>query len=64
LSEVLFEEGCKYIPKNAICLEIAPHGLLQAILRRSFPPTCTNISLTNGTRRHDNANFLLSAIGK
>jgi len=64
LGEVLFEEGCKYIPQNAICIEIAPHGLLQAIVQRSLPTTCTNISLANRSNRHDSANFLLSAIGR
>ncbi|PSN47327.1 hypothetical protein C0J52_04406 [Blattella germanica] len=63
LSSVLFEEASKHIPKNAITIEIAPHGLLQAILRRSLPPECTNIALTQ--RGHKQGlYFLLSAIGK
>lgn len=34
LSPVLFEEACKHIPSNAICIEIAPHGLLQVFFFR------------------------------
>ena len=33
LSSVLFEDGLKHIPSDAIAIEIAPHGLLQAILK-------------------------------
>ncbi|CAK1541491.1 unnamed protein product [Leptosia nina] len=62
LNPVLFEETSALIPKNAILVEVAPHGLLQAILKRSLP-ACTNIPLTR--RGHvDNVIFLLEAIGK
>lgn len=63
LSPVYFEEGSRKIPKDAICIEIAPHGLLQAILRRSLDPGVTHIPLT----RRDTADgcvYLLEAIGK
>ena len=63
LSPVLFEEASKHIPAQAIVVEIAPHGLLQAILRRSLPPSVTNIPLTNKTNS-DPVKFLLSAFGK
>ncbi|KAK4881873.1 hypothetical protein RN001_005192 [Aquatica leii] len=63
LSSVLFEEGSKHIPKDAIVIEIAPHGLLQAILKRSLKENCTNIPLTQRTSKNG-LNFLLSAIGK
>lgn len=60
---MLFEDGCKHIPSDAICIEIAPHGLLQAILKRSLGQECTNIPLTRrGTE--DPLIFLLQAIGK
>ncbi|XP_075991465.1 fatty acid synthase-like [Anticarsia gemmatalis] len=63
LSPVLFEETSRLVPSNAVLVEIAPHGLLQAILKRSMPASCKNVPLT---RRHhsDNALFLLEAIGK
>ncbi|XP_071632956.1 fatty acid synthase [Temnothorax longispinosus] len=63
LSPVLFQEAIAHVPENAITIEIAPHCLLQAILRRSLPPTVTNIGLHK--RDHsDNLAFLLSNVGK
>ncbi|KAK6636857.1 hypothetical protein RUM43_010521 [Polyplax serrata] len=63
LSCVLFQEGSKHIPKNAICIEIAPHGLLQAILKRSLGDEVTNIPLTSRFSA-DPLIFFLQAIGK
>jgi len=63
LSSVLFEEGSTKIPADAIVIEIAPHGLLQAILRRSLKESCINIPLTK-RGVEDGAFFLLKAIGK
>ena len=63
LSSVLFEETSVLIPKNAITIEIAPHGLLQAILRQSLDPSVVNIPLTQ--RGHsENIQFLLQGLGK
>ncbi|XP_041972481.1 fatty acid synthase-like [Aricia agestis] len=63
LSPVLFEETSHLIPPDAVLIEIAPHGLLQAILKRSLPSTCKQISLTR--RGHpDNSRYLLEAIGR
>ncbi|KAG7203842.1 hypothetical protein KM043_017898 [Ampulex compressa] len=63
LSSVLFEESAALIPADAIAIEIAPHGLLQAILKRSMPSTVTNLSLT--LRDHeDNAEVFLHGLGK
>lgn len=59
---MLFEETAKLIPANAMVIEIAPHGLLQAILKRSLSE-CLHIPLTR--RGHaDPVKFLLEAIGK
>lgn len=63
LGSVLFEEGSKHIPKECIAIEIAPHGLLQAILKRSLSSGCTNIALTNRQSKN-NLHTLLAAIGK
>lgn len=63
LGQVLFEEASRHIPEDAIAIEIAPHGLLQAILKRSLPSTVTNISLTQRNCK-DSVNFILNAIGK
>uniref|UniRef100_A0A6B2E4Y7 Fatty acid synthase n=1 Tax=Phlebotomus kandelakii TaxID=1109342 RepID=A0A6B2E4Y7_9DIPT len=63
LSPVLFHEAIQHIPKNAICIEVAPHGLLQAILKRSLGKDVTNLSLVK--RNHENnVQFLLSNLGK
>ncbi|EEZ97866.2 fatty acid synthase [Tribolium castaneum] len=63
LSSVLFEEGLKHIPKDSVLIEIAPHGLLQAILKRSVKSGCTNVSLTQ-RGSNSGVEFLLSAFGK
>ncbi|XP_031618486.1 fatty acid synthase-like [Contarinia nasturtii] len=63
LSPVLFHEAIKRIPKNAICIEIAPTGLLQAILRRSMGSESINLSLIK--RGHENnLIFFLQNVGK
>ncbi|CAD7085952.1 unnamed protein product [Hermetia illucens] len=63
LSPVLFHEGLQHVPKNAICIEIAPHGLLQAILKRALGGGATSLSLIK--RYHDNnLEFLLTNVGK
>lgn len=63
LSSVLFEDALKHIPSDAIVIEIAPHGLLQAILKSALPETVTNIPLTKKIFG-DSIRFLLTAIGK
>ncbi|XP_002137899.4 fatty acid synthase [Drosophila pseudoobscura] len=62
LSSVLFEETFALLPKNALTIEIAPHGLLGAILKRSMP-SGVHIPLTNRGNKN-NALFFLSALGK
>lgn len=62
-SPVYFHSAMKYVPANAIAIEIAPHCLLQAILKRSLPPTVTNVATTKKTVSN-HAIFLLEAIGK
>ncbi|XP_038216632.1 fatty acid synthase-like [Zerene cesonia] len=63
LNPVLFEEASALIPPDAVLVEVAPHGLLQAILKRALPASCTNIPLTSRGHK-DNAAFMLDAIGK
>ncbi|XP_030610501.1 LOW QUALITY PROTEIN: fatty acid synthase [Archocentrus centrarchus] len=63
VSPVLFQEGLSLVPENAVVVEIAPHALLQAILKRSLKPTCSVIPLMK--RGHaNNLEFFLSNIGK
>ncbi|XP_076288350.1 fatty acid synthase 1 [Lasioglossum baleicum] len=63
LSPVLFGQGLTYIPENAITIEIAPHCLMQAILRRSLSKNVTNIGLHKRDHK-DNLLFLLENLGK
>ncbi|XP_045521971.1 fatty acid synthase-like [Pieris brassicae] len=62
LRPVLFEETSRLIHQNAITIEIAPHGLLQAILRRSLKKDVINIPLTQ--KNEDNVTVMLNALGK
>lgn len=64
MSNVLFEDALKHIPSEAIVIEIAPHGLLQAIIKDALPDTVTNIPLTKKVFGGDSVRFLLTAIGK
>lgn len=62
LSSVLFEETSSLLPPNALTIEIAPHGLLQAILKKSMP-SALHVSLTKRAHK-DNVTFFLTALGK
>ncbi|ALC38282.1 v-2-k05816, partial [Drosophila busckii] len=62
ISPVLFNEAIRHIPKNALIVEIAPHGLFRAILR-SLAPSIRYVSLMQ--RGHvNNVEFLLSQVGQ
>lgn len=62
LNSVLFEETIKKIPENAICIEIAPQGFLQAIVQKSLSPKITNIALTEHGK--NNIQVLFRSIGR
>ncbi|KAL2734260.1 fatty acid synthase-like [Vespula squamosa] len=63
LSPVLFEDILTMLPNNAVTIEISPHGLLQAILKKSLHSDCINLTLTK--RGHeDNTFLLLNTLGK
>ncbi|KAF9823812.1 hypothetical protein SFRURICE_006663, partial [Spodoptera frugiperda] len=59
----LFEETARLIHANAITIEIAPHGLLQAILRRSLKKDVVNVALTQKAHP-DNVQVLFTAFGR
>lgn len=63
LSPVLFEETFAVVPKDAVTIEIAPHGLLQPILRKSHSSSLINIALAQ-KERVDNVQVFLQGIGK
>lgn len=60
---VLFDQIFEYIPENAIILEVAPHGLLQAILKRELPKTVTILDTVN-KKSSDNEQYFFTTIGK
>ncbi|XP_059608115.1 fatty acid synthase-like [Phlebotomus argentipes] len=62
LNPVLFEDTFAMIPNNALTIEIAPHGLLQAIVKRS-KAQAVHIPLTQRGNKN-NTNFFLAALGK
>ncbi|KAJ1531496.1 hypothetical protein ONE63_000171 [Megalurothrips usitatus] len=62
LGPVLFEEGLASIPRDALVIEIGPHGLLQPLLRRALREQ-VNVALTLRSSS-DSVRFLLNAIGK
>ena len=63
-SPVLFQEAIQHVPKNSIVVEIAPHCLLQAILKRSLGSDMTYIGLMKRNNNAGNIDMVLSAIGK
>uniref|UniRef100_A0A8C6ZHS1 Fatty acid synthase n=1 Tax=Nothoprocta perdicaria TaxID=30464 RepID=A0A8C6ZHS1_NOTPE len=63
VNPVLFHEGLKHVPENAVVVEIAPHALLQAILRRTLKPTCTILPLMKRDHKN-NLEFFLTQTGK
>ncbi|KAL4132174.1 hypothetical protein QTP88_009381 [Uroleucon formosanum] len=63
LRRVLFEDVLNQVPNNAITIKIAPHGLLQPIIKKTLAKTVTNISLTKKVYE-DSVRFLLTSIGK
>ncbi|KAJ8891050.1 hypothetical protein PR048_010559 [Dryococelus australis] len=63
LSPVLFREALAQVPDNAVVVEVAPHCLLQAILRRALPATCVAVGLAK--RLHpDNLHVFLAGLGR
>lgn len=63
VSPVLFQEALWHVPEQAVVLEIAPHALLQAVLKRGLKPSCTILPLMKKDHR-DNLEFLLTNLGK
>lgn len=63
-SPVLFHDAVQHVPKNAIVIEIAPHCLLQPIVKRTLGSEISYISLMKRNNNEGNLNMLFSAIGK
>ncbi|CAJ0959176.1 unnamed protein product, partial [Mesorhabditis belari] len=62
-SPVLFYEALQKIPANAITIELAPHSLMNGILRRSLQKTVTNVGLMKRDAENELESFL-SALGR
>uniref|UniRef100_A0A673VNW4 Fatty acid synthase n=1 Tax=Suricata suricatta TaxID=37032 RepID=A0A673VNW4_SURSU len=63
VSPVLFQEALWHVPADAVVVEIAPHALLQAVLKRGLKSTCTILPLMKKNER-DNLEFFLNSVGK
>jgi len=63
-SQVLFQEALKFVPKNAVLIEIAPHTLLQAILKRSLGSEVVYLGLCKRNNNAANVDYLLQTLGK
>ncbi|KAL7042296.1 hypothetical protein ACKWTF_001098 [Chironomus riparius] len=62
LNPVLFEEVTEIVPKNSLTIEIAPHGLLKSILKRSIKDG-VHISLTRRDNK-EGCSLLMDSLGK
>lgn len=62
LNPVLFEEVTDMLPKNAITIEIAPHGLLKSILKRSLKDGI-HLSLTQRGSA-EGSHVIMEALGR
>uniref|UniRef100_A0A452SJH0 Fatty acid synthase n=1 Tax=Ursus americanus TaxID=9643 RepID=A0A452SJH0_URSAM len=63
VSPVLFQEALCHVPEHAVVLEIAPHALLQAVLKRGLKASCAIIPLMKRDHR-DNLEFFLRNVGR
>ncbi|EHB09358.1 Fatty acid synthase [Heterocephalus glaber] len=63
VSPVLFQEALWHIPEHAVVVEIAPHALLQAVLKRGLKSSCTIVPLMKRDHKN-NLEFFLTNIGK
>ncbi|CAF1407326.1 unnamed protein product [Didymodactylos carnosus] len=61
---VLFQEALHHVPSNAITIELAPHCLLLAILKRSLSPDCTHINFMKKGNNHDHIDYFYTNIGE
>jgi len=62
-SPVLFHEALQKVPPNSVMIEIAPHMLLNAILRRGLPSSCASFGLIK-KGHENNLDFFQQNLGK
>ncbi|XP_070172151.1 fatty acid synthase-like [Polyergus mexicanus] len=63
LAPVLFSETLRFIPNDAVTIEIAPYDILQYILNDSLDTTVTNVALYKFSHK-PNIEIFLHGIGK
>ncbi|XP_060802513.1 fatty acid synthase-like [Amyelois transitella] len=63
LSPVRFATALRALPERALLLEVAPHALLQAVLKRALPAPAAHVALVRKDAP-DAALHLLASIGK
>ncbi|XP_072763295.1 fatty acid synthase-like [Anoplolepis gracilipes] len=63
LTPALFSEAVRFIPNDAMTIEIAPHDILQYILNDSLETTVTNVALYKFSHK-PNIEIFLHGIGK
>ncbi|KAI5764340.1 FASN protein [Gulo gulo luscus] len=63
VSPVLFQEALYHVPEHAVVLEIAPHALLQAVLKRGLKSSCAIVPLMKKDQT-DNLEFFLRSVGR
>lgn len=63
LNTVLFDEAFEHVPKGAVLIELAPHGILQDVLNRSPKKNISYIDLVN-KNLEDGLGYLLTSLGK
>lgn len=62
-STVKFHEALSKVPSNAVVIEVAPHGLLQALIKATVGGQATPVALMKKGHAN-NLNFFLEAVGK
>lgn len=62
LNPVFFHEVCEMLPKNALTIEVAPHGLLKSILKRSLDEGL-HVSITQKENK-EGMKFFMESLGR
>lgn len=63
LAPILFLETIRFIPNDAVTIEIVPHNILQYILNNSLEVTVTNVALYKISHK-SNIEIFLNGIGE
>jgi len=63
VSPVLFHEALQHVPDNAVVIEVAPHCLLQPVLKRALRGASAIVGLMD-YRQLNNLTHLLTTVGK